>query len=302
MHDGMFDVQLLRTFLAVSEALQFTAAGARLGLSQSTVSQHIRRLEAVCGRQLVVRDTHSVSLTADGSVLADLAHGIIDLNKQAADYFSDTAPRGRVRLGVSDDLATTRFPDLLRNLLELEPMLSIELTIGLTGTLYQKLDTGRIDLIFAKRPLNDTRGEVVWREKLIWMAHRDFRLGADEAVPLIMYPGSSITSTLALDALNRSRRAWYIACSSETLAGLWAGARAGLGVMAQSRLLIEAPHAELVEVPTLALLPELGEVDFVVLGRSAKLSGAISTLASLIAEKGPDLWRHRPLLTAGIAL
>ena len=297
MNDDMFETLHLRTLVAVSETLQFTAAGTRLGLSQSTVSQHIKRLEAACGRPLIVRDTHSVGLTADGTVLADLAQGIIALNKQATDHFSGSAPRGRVRLGVSDDLATTRLPDLLRNLMQLDPMLSIELTIGLTGALYQKLDTGRIDLVFAKRPLGDDRGEVVKREKLIWMAHRDFHLSACDPVPLIMYPGSSITSALALDALNKSRRPWYIACSSETLNGLWAGARAGLGVMAQSRLLIETPHAELVQVSDIAEMPDLDEVDFVVLGRSAKLTGAIAMLARLIAEKGPDLWQtaqHQP--------
>ncbi len=40
----MFDVTLLRSFLAVVEARQFTAAGVALGISQSTVSQHIRPL------------------------------------------------------------------------------------------------------------------------------------------------------------------------------------------------------------------------------------------------------------------
>lgn len=292
MNDGMFDVQLLRTFLAVSEALQFTAAGARLGLSQSTISQHIRRLESACGRQLIARDTHSVSLTVDGSILAELARGIIDLNQQATDYFSETAPRGRVRLGVSDDVATTRFPDLLRNLIQLNPLLSIELTIGLTGALYQKLDAGRLDLVFAKRPLGDPRGELVWRDPLIWMAHHDFRLSASDSVPLILYPSSSITSTLALQALNTARRAWYMACSSDTLTGLAAGARAGLGVMAQSRLLVDASQGELVQVSPMASLPDLGDVEFVVLGRSARLTGAVAMLADLIAERGPDLWQN----------
>jgi DNA-binding transcriptional LysR family regulator len=286
----MFDVHLLRTFLAVSESLQFTAAGTRLGLSQSTVSQHVRRLELACGRQLIVRDTHSVSLTADGSILAELARGILDLNKQAADYFSGTTPRGKVRLGVADDLATTRFPGLLRNLIQLNPMLSVELTIGLTGALYHKLDTGRLDLVFAKRLANDPRGRLVWREHLVWIGHRDLRLAGDDAVPLIMYPSSSITSALALEALNKSGRPWFLACSSDTLTGLCAGARAGLGVMAQSRLLIDAPHGELVQIAPEAALPALGEVEFVVLGRSARLSGPVAALAELIAQRGAALW------------
>ena len=126
------------------------------------------------------------------------------------------------------------------------------------------------------------------------MAHQDFRLDGEAPVPLIIYPSSSITSTLALEALNHAKRPWYMACSSETLTGLLAGARAGLGVMAQSRLLVSAYQGEIVEVAAQSFLPELGVVEFVVLGRSARLSGAVAMLAGLIAERGADLWQGPP--------
>ncbi|MDZ5648429.1 LysR family transcriptional regulator [Nitrospirillum sp. BR 11828] len=286
----MFDINQLRTFLAVADTRHFTAAGTALGISQSTVSQHIRRLEAACGRQLFERDTHTVELTADGTVLAELARDIVGLSRQAADYFADSAPRGRVRLGVSDDLTLTRLADLLRDVGRASPNLSVELTVGLTSLLYQKLDAGRLDLVFAKRQPGDDRGTLIHRERLAWLAHREFALCAEEAVPLVLYPNASITSTLAMEALNGARRSWFVACSSETLAGLRAGAQAGLGVMAQSPLLMRAPGSDLVDMGTSGALPPLAEVEFVVLGRSRRLQGAPAALADLIVEKGPGLW------------
>nr|WP_211106205.1 LysR family transcriptional regulator [Nitrospirillum iridis] len=280
----------MRTFLAVAEARHFTAAGTALGISQSTVSQHIRRLEQACGRQLFERDTHTVALTADGAVLAELARDIVGLSQRAADYFADSAPRGRVRLGVSDDLTLTRLADLLRDVGRANPNLGVELTVGLTSALYQKLDSGRLDLVFAKRQPGDDRGVLIHRERLAWLAHREFTLGTDEAVPLVLYPNSSITSTLALEALNGVQRPWFVACSSETLAGLRAGTQAGLGVMAQSPLLMRAAGSDLVVVDGRAALPPLAEVEFVVLGRSRRLQGAPGALADLIMEKGPGLW------------
>ena len=110
-----FDPQLLASFLAVEQTGSFTRAAARLGIQQPTVSQHIRRLEQQTGRTLVLRDTHSVSLTADGEAMIGFARNIMTACEQAAAYFSGPRPRGRLRIGISDDLALTRLPQILRD-------------------------------------------------------------------------------------------------------------------------------------------------------------------------------------------
>src|ERR1700744_4429873 len=95
-----YDPQLLATFLAVEQTGSFTRAATRLGLQQPTVSQHIRRLEEQVGRVLVLRDTHSVSLTADGEAMAGFARNILAASDQAAAYFSGDRPSCPVRGGV----------------------------------------------------------------------------------------------------------------------------------------------------------------------------------------------------------
>ena len=50
----MFDPALLGTFVTVAKTGSFTEAGRRLGLRQSTVSQHVRRLEEAAARRLFV--------------------------------------------------------------------------------------------------------------------------------------------------------------------------------------------------------------------------------------------------------
>jgi DNA-binding transcriptional LysR family regulator len=284
----MFDVMLLRTFLEVVETRRFTTAGRSLGLSQSTISQHIRRLEAAAGRQLLARDTHTVALTADGNIMAGFAREIVGASQRAADYFADAEPRGRVRFGVAEDLALTRLPEILRDFMTANPTLSVELSVGLTGPLYQRLDTGLVDLVFAKRRADDDRGVPIWRETLAWMAHPRFELEADAPVPLVLYSSPSITGSLAVEALNAAGRSWYAACTSETLGGLRAAALAGSGITAQSRLLLQ--QGNLAEVAASARLPPLGEVEYVVLGRSARLQGGAAALAQTIITQGPSLW------------
>ncbi|MHB8285332.1 MAG: LysR substrate-binding domain-containing protein [Caulobacteraceae bacterium] len=288
----MFDVVLLRSFLAVVETGHFTAAGRALSVSQSTISQHIRRLERAAGRELLARDTHAVALTADGNVMAGYAREIVGASQSAADYFADAVPRTRIRFGVSEDFVLTCLPDILRCFMESHPLVSVDLTMGLSSTLYQKLDSGRVDLILAKRRADDERGLPVWRERLAWMAHPDFVLSAEAPAPLVLYATASITGGLALEALNRAGRSWFVASSSDTLGGLRAAVLAGLGVTAQSRLLLQP--GDLAEVSDAAGLPPLGDIEFVLVGRSTRLQGAVAALAQSIQDKGERIWTGGP--------
>ena len=289
----LLDIDLLRTLLAIADRGGFTAAARELGISQSTVSRQIGRLESVCGRSLLERDTHSVRLTTDGAVLVEIARGIVAASRQAADYFSEARPRGKVRLGVAKDLALTRFARLLREIRRSHPDLDVELTVGLSAVLYRELDAGRLDLVLAKRFADDPRGRLVHRDTLRWIAHRDFALRPDASVPLVIYPEDSITTSLAQATLTGAGRAWHVSCSSPSLSGLRAGASAGLGVMAQSALLLDEPGTELAVVPGSAGLPPLPAVDIVVLGRSERLTGAVRALGQMIDEHGAALWNEK---------
>ena len=73
----MFDTVLLRSFVAVVQEGGFTLAAARLNLTQSAVSAHLRRLEKQTGRDLLARTTRSVTLTADGELLLGYARAIL---------------------------------------------------------------------------------------------------------------------------------------------------------------------------------------------------------------------------------
>ena len=109
-----FDPTLLRTFLAVANGLSFTRAAEQLGLSQPTVSQHVRRLEDSAGRQLISRDTRTVSLTDNGEAMAGFARSILAANDEAVSYFTGSAMSGRLRFGAADELALSELPTILR--------------------------------------------------------------------------------------------------------------------------------------------------------------------------------------------
>ncbi|MFJ3417500.1 LysR substrate-binding domain-containing protein [Streptomyces sp. NPDC086082] len=284
----MYDLSHLRTFLAVSQTLSFTQAARRLGLRQSTVSQHVRRLEDATGRQLFTRDTHSVELTEDGEAMLGFARRMLEVQEQASAFFTGTRLRGRLQFGASEDFVLTRLPEILEGFRSDHPEVDLELTVELSGTLHEQLDAGKLDLVLAKRRAEDSRGELVWHDKLVWIGAERLRLDTDRPVPLIVYPPPGITRALALEALERQGRAWRIACTSGSLNGLIAAARAGLGVMAHSRGMVPPG---LVRVPERVGLPELGEVDFVLVHGRRRVSaqGAADALAGAILAGGDRL-------------
>ncbi|MEV0034954.1 LysR family transcriptional regulator [Streptomyces sp. NPDC056909] len=288
----MYDPGQLRTFLAVAQTLSFTQAARRLGLRQSTVSQHIRRLEDATGRPLFTRDTHRVELTEDGEAMLGFARTILAAHERATAFFTGTRLRGRLRFGASEDFVLTRLPEILESFRRDHPEVDLELTVELSGTLHTQLAAGRLDLVLAKRRPADTHGELVWRSALDWIGAPRLRLDPDRPLPLILFPPPAITRARALEVLETRGRSWRAACTSASLSGLIAAARAGLGVMAHTRGLIPPG---LVPVPARAGLPELGEVDFVLLhgrGRGhAAAQEAADALAAAILAAGDRLHR-----------
>ena len=135
----MYDPTHLRTFLAVAQTLSFTQAAHRLGLRQSTVSQHVRRLEDATGRTLFARDTHSVDLTEDGEAMLGFARTILAAHERAAAFFTGTRLRGKLRFGASEDFVLTRLPEILSSFRHDHPEVDLELTVELSGILHEQL-------------------------------------------------------------------------------------------------------------------------------------------------------------------
>ncbi|MFI1252989.1 LysR family transcriptional regulator [Streptomyces netropsis] len=275
----MFDPTQLRTFLTVAQTLSFTQAADRLGLRQSTVSQQIRRLEEAAGRQLFVRDTHSVRLTEDGEAMLGFAGTILEANERAASWFAGTRLRGRLRFGASEDFVSTRLPEILEGFRREHPEVDLELTVELSATLHELLAAGRLDLVLAKRGADGTQGRLVWRDKLVWIGSDRLRLDPGRPLPLVVYPPPALTRARALAVLEQGGRAWRVTCTSRSLNGLVAAARAGLGVMPYARGMIPPG---LVRIPARAGLPELGAVDMVLLHGTAR--GAAREPAEALAE------------------
>jgi DNA-binding transcriptional LysR family regulator len=285
----VYDPELLRTFLAVAQSLSFTRAAASLGIGQPTVSQHVRKLEAAVGRPLFIRDTRSVTLTADGEAMAEFARSILAAHEQALAYFTGSGLSGRLRFGVTDDLALTPVPRILRGFRQLYPRIDLELTVSQSSALQRRVESGHLDVAFVKQPPGDTRGRLVRRDRLVWAAAPGTRLEAGRPIPIVVYQAPSISRSAGVRALDQAGLPYRLTCTVRGVLGVVAAARAGLGLAIFARSLVPD---DLIELPASAGLPDPGEIDLVLLVNSRSATEPAEALTAAILASGHPIGRR----------
>lgn len=279
----MFDSVLLRSFLAVERTGGFTAAAKQLGLRQSTVSGHIAKLEKVVGRQLFLRDTHTVMLTADGSAMLGFARDILEAQEQAQRYFGGDELTGRVRFGASEDVVAEELPQILLEFRRTHPLVDLELSVGLSEDLHAQLRSNRLDLAFVKRRPGERHGRLVFEDRMIWAGSVGAVLDTTQPVPVVTYRPPSLTRDAALETLEREKVRYRVTCVVEGLLGLRAAVLAGLGFIV---------HSESLLLPGLAPvegLPSPGMTEFVLVSRPRRLSQPEQALSRAIIDNSHRL-------------
>ncbi|AWN42307.1 LysR substrate-binding domain-containing protein [Methylobacterium durans] len=283
-----FDLDLLRTLVAIVDNGSFTRAARRMGLTQSTVSLQIKRLEDGLGQRLFDRDGRDVRLTPEGEILLNYARQILRLGSEARSRIMEPDVTGVVRLGTPEDFATTHLAEILARFARSHPQVALEVNCDYTVNLIDDFSKGHYDLILFKRePQGPGGGIQVWREVLDWAASPRLLLTEHDKVPLVLAPAPDVYRKRALSALDVAQRLWRIVYTSPSLAGLQAAVQAGLGVTV---LPTEMVPAGLISVSTRLHLPKLPDTEIVLYRAPGSLSPAAELLALTIVA---SLEQHR---------
>src|SRR6201996_8621766 len=239
----MFDLELLRSFVSVVDSGGFTRAGERVHRTQSTVSQQIRRLEEDVGQLLLNRAGKDVTPTEAGERLLSYARRLLALAEEARDVMARPEHQGAVRLGIPEDFAAYRLTKLLAAFSRSHPQLRMDVRADQSVYLRRDLECGELDLALLKRDANEKGGIASWPERVHWVTSRshprDIRNGP---VPLIGFPAGCLYRSRAIHALESAGRAWHMAYTSSSLAGIQAAVAAGMGLSILSEMAIQADH------------------------------------------------------------
>ena len=140
------DVSDLLAFVAVARERNFTRAAAKLGISQSALSQTIRLLEARLGLRLLTRTTRSVSLSEAGErLLRSVAPRLEEIEAALGSLSAlRDKPAGTVRITSGDHAADTILRPALKKLLPEYPEVNVEIHVdyGLVDIVAERYDAG----------------------------------------------------------------------------------------------------------------------------------------------------------------
>lgn len=136
----------LTVFLVVAEERSFTKAAAKLGMTQSALSQIMRRLEKRLGLRLLTRTTRSVAPTEAGErLLQTLAPALANLDASVAALSElRDKPAGTIRITSVEHAAKTIIWPALKKLLPDYPDITVEITLdySLVDIVAERYDAG----------------------------------------------------------------------------------------------------------------------------------------------------------------
>lgn len=256
------DTDLLRCFVAIAETGGFTAAGDRLGLTQSGVSVRMRRLEDRLQVQLLARTSRSVALTADGELLLGYARRMLDLNDEVVRRFTLPAATGHLHAGVADYVVPNRLQGLLARFRKHYPRVSLEITVGLGMDLVPRLEKGDLDVVVAAATETSVPSRPLYREPLVWCAPDGWSLCAEEPIPLACLPIPCSQRRAGVAALEQAGYLWQASYTSTSVAGVQAAVRAGLGIAVLPDSAVDGDMRRLTPKDGFPALPETEIVAF----------------------------------------
>ena len=256
-HLPTLDLELLRTFIAVVDHHSFAEAGAQLDRTQSSVTQHMQRLEQLVGVNLFEKRGRQKQLTEAGLQLLRHARQMLSLNDEALNSLRESSLSGVLRIGSPHDIADTILPPILSHIARSAPRLRLEIDVGRSPFLMEDLHRGKIDMVISTREDPNLEGFALRTSPVWWICSAQYIHNPGEPLPLILVDEPSIYRRYALQALERANIPWRQAYLASNLIGIKAATRAGLGVTARSMEMLGPDMRVLGETDGLPRLPDV---------------------------------------------
>lgn len=182
------ELQQLRYLVALSQEMSFYKAAQKVGVTQPTLSQQIKKLEDELGEPLFERSPHHVRLTDAGKTFLGYAISAVDqLNLGKEELQKDKLQlKGVVKIAFIPTIGPYLIPKLLPRLRTKMPQVELKVYEETTSRLIENLKSGHFDLGVLALPVKDAAlvEKVLAEESFYFAVHKKSPLARQKKVTL----------------------------------------------------------------------------------------------------------------------
>jgi len=271
----------LRTFVTVVDLGGFAKAGEKLGRSQPAVSLQIKRLEQQLSKRLFAKQGQRQIVNQDGLNLYKTAQTMLNLNDVIFRQFQPISLKGRLRLGIPSEFATTLLPSIIGEFGKLYPDVSLEVTSALSKSLLGDENLSGFDLVLALvDPEVDVDGQVLLIDDLVWVGEGSLAK-PQSTLSLVLAPDGCVYRSRVINKLKQQTQQWRISYTNADLSGITAAIKQGLGISA----LAKSSVPKQLDIIKHNHLPELGTIKICLFTGKSQHPQACGKLAEFIQSK-----------------
>lgn len=224
-------LQQMEYIVAVDKYRHFAKAAESCGVSQSTLSALVQKLELELDVAIFDRNCHPVRPTAVGAEILNRAKSLLFNAAQVRELVATRKGEsvGKVALGITSTVAPYLLPKMLKYLSVHHPGIELHVEEARTSAIISRLERGELDIALLATPLDNSELlEIpVYRERLMAYVSPDESISAAKELHTGSLPAESVWVLREGYCPNRgvfpfcnhrgSRQAVYEAGSVETL-------------------------------------------------------------------------------------
>lgn len=149
--------ELYKIFYIAARLESFSAAARELFISQSAVSQSIKKLEQLTGSKLFVRGRKSVTLTSIGRMLYNHAEQAYNLLKSAEGKIQEMQQleMGELSIGVGDTILRYLLLPCLQKFINMYPGIKVRIINRTSPGIIQSIKSSTVDIGIVTLPADD---------------------------------------------------------------------------------------------------------------------------------------------------
>lgn len=276
------EIDALRALQAIGIHRGVTRAASQMGLSQSAVSHKIRRLEGALDCQLLTRQAGGPLFTDAGSRLHDYALRIIKLHDEALADLGKKSLDGSIRLGMTEDAATSDIAGILGRFTRLYPLVSVRTRTSQSLNVQAWLNAGELDLavmqVFQEDVAKNDR--VLFDDSLHWVKSRDSEFDLTKPIPFLSFDNNCFYRKWAFFEGAQKGHSFEKVLECPSAVGIQSAVRSGLGVALLNGLHV-TPDMEVIENK----FPTPPGITFVVRTNPKSRSSSIKALVNEITRE-----------------